>query len=346
MRVEVLTKTRNMKWARLAFAAIKNPRRRAILDDLCNYEGLTLKQITTSLKKRGYYHSQSTILEYYVDPLLRGRLIERTSSGMFCISSLGEKVQRELNRLEEFTDLFNSGKSYEEFFLIGLAIGQQRYSQLTKIVPIHTIARIEKRINPLIEKHASSTYYFLTDNGKNGNTPESTSNSSQDIFHLIKNGGAVGQGISATDLFEKTTLRPRTTYKHLKRLKEQGLIKSRKHTKSFGLTPAGKKVADTLYRITAHVFFEMEKKNVSSLIIEYLETQTQPVSQHELMELLDRHLNDRLGRVAELSELELLINELKLQHIIEGNRHSGYTLPPDPNHPKQDLLLPVESMSP
>ena len=100
LRIEVLTKTRNMEWARLAFAAIKNPRRRAILDDLCNYEGLTLKQITKSLKKRGYYHSQSTILEYYVDPLLRGRLIERTrtSSGMFCISSLGEKVQRELNK--------------------------------------------------------------------------------------------------------------------------------------------------------------------------------------------------------------------------------------------------------
>jgi len=275
MRAEILTDVTFKKLIRTVVGAIKNPRRRAILDALCNYEGLTLEQLARNLKKRGYYHSRSTILEYYVKPLIRGRLIEQTGQRLFRISCLGEKIQRESKQIEEYTDLVNQGKCYEAFFLIALSIaeGQLSYGQLTEIVPMHTISRIEKRIEPLIKKYAAKTHYFVTEDGEgtDGNCPDDIPASGREIFKLIKGNG----GIPAAELFELTPLFPRTCYKHLKRLKERGLIRSQKQAVSFGLTPAGRKVADTLQRIVAHIFFEMNKHVPKSLIVDYLGTQEQ-----------------------------------------------------------------------
>jgi len=327
MQFEILKDNRLKKEMRTIFAGIRNPRRCAILDDLCTYEGLTLEQIARNLRKRKYYHSRSTIQEYYLKPLIKGGLIEPSKQGLYRITCLGEKIQRELRQIEEYTDLLNQGKCYEEFFLTALAMSdtQMSYGQLAEIVPMHTIARIEKRIEPLIKKHAARTYYYLTEEGKNGNAFDGIPSTGIDIFHLIKEKGTK-LGIPATELFEQTTLRPRTTYKHLKRLKEHRLIGSRKQSVTFSLTPSGKKVADALKRISTHIFFEKEKTTPKTLIIDYLNTQTHHVAAHELVGVLDNYFQVNYGRVTELCEVEQLINELKVEGRLEGNRGQGYKL--------------------
>ena len=346
MKVKTLKDITFKRLMRDVFTAIKNSRRRAILDDLCNYEGLTLEQLARKLRKRGYYHSRSTILEYYVTPLIRGRLIKQIRQNLFRISGLGEKVQRELKPIEEYSELLNPGNCYEEFFLVALSMasGQLSYGQLTEIVPMHTISRIEQRIAPLIKKDSARTYYFVTEAGveTNGNLPNDIPASAREIFHLIKGNG----GLSASELFELSPLRPRTCYKHLKRLKEHGLIRSQKQTVSFDLTPTGRKLAEALHRIGEHLFFELKKQVPKALIIDYLGKQVRQVAANELVEqVLDHYFQEQFGRVTNLAEFEQLIRELKLANLIEGNRHQGYKLPQDLKLEMHDFPLYVKSTS-
>ncbi|MFQ6123546.1 MAG: hypothetical protein ACE5R6_02935 [Candidatus Heimdallarchaeota archaeon] len=306
---------------RAVFASIKNSRRRAILNDLCTFDGLTIKRITRNLRKRGYQHSRSTVLEYYVKPLQKGKLIEKKGE-KFKITYLGEKIKREVKPIETYLNLLNQGKCYEEFFLISLALGLNTYEQLTEIVPFHTISRIEKRIDPFLQKAPPRTYYYVTDEGKNGNLLSDIPSTGREIFHLIQNNG----GIRVPDLFALAQSRPRTCYKHLKRLRERGLIRRQKQPVTFNLTSAGKKVAEALYRIAEHCYFEMQKFDSKSLIIDYLSNRDQPVAPRNLIKVLDNYFMEHYGRLPELYEFEQLIAEMKLENLLVGNRQSGYTL--------------------
>ena len=321
MKPEIIKDSTFKHLLRAVFTSFKNSRRRAILDDLSTYEGLSLKQIARNLRKRGYQHSRSTILEFYVEPLLKGKLIERKGK-KFKITYLGEKIIREVKPIEEHLKLLNQGKCYEEFFLVSLVLGLNTYDQLTEIVPLHTISRIEKRIEPFLQKTAPRTYYYVTDKGKNGNFPSDLSASGHEIFHLIKNNG----GIRVAELFALAPLRPRTCYKHLKRLKERGLIGRQKQPVTFDLTSVGQKVAEALYRIVEHSYFEIQKLDPKSLIVDYLSKSDQPVAPRNLIQTLDNYFQEHYGRLPELCEFEQLIAEMKLEKLLEGNRQSGYTL--------------------
>ncbi|MFQ5821151.1 MAG: hypothetical protein ACE5I5_14255 [Candidatus Heimdallarchaeota archaeon] len=321
MKPEIIKDNTFKHLLRAVFTSFKNSRRRAILDELSTFEGLSLKQIARNLRKRGYQHSRSTILEYYVKPLLKGKLIERKGE-KFKITCLGEKIIREVKPIEKHLYLLNQGKCYEEFFLVSLTLGLNNYDQLTEIVPLHTISRIEKRIEPLLQKTAPRTYYYVTDEGKNGNFPSDLPASGREIFHLIQNNG----GIRVADLFTLASLRPRTCYKHLKRLRERGLIGRQKQLVTFGLTSIGEKVAEVLYRIVEHSYFEIQKLDPKSLIVDYLSKSNQPVAPRNLIQALDNYFQENFGRLPELCEFEQLIAEMKLENLLEGNRQSGYTL--------------------
>ncbi len=321
MRPETIKDSTFKHLLRAVFTSIKNSRRRAILDELNTLEGLSLKQIARKLRKRGYQHSRSTILEYYIKPLLNGKLIEQKGE-KFKITSLGEKIIREVKPIEKYLKVLNQGKCYEEFFLVSLTLGLNNYDQLTEIVPLHTISRIEKRIEPFLQKSAPRTYYYVTDEGKNGNFPSDLPASGREIFHLIQNNG----GIRVADLFALASMRPRTCYKHLKRLRERGLIGRQKQPVTFGLTFVGKKVAEALYRIVEHSYFEIQKFDPKSLIIGYLSKSDQPVAPRKLIQALDNYFQEHYGRLPELCEFEQLIAEMKLEKLLEGNRQSGYTL--------------------
>ncbi len=321
MKPEIIKDSAFKHLLKAVFTSIKNSRRRAILDELNTFQGLSLQQIARNLRKRGYQHSRSTILEYYVNPLLKGKLIERKSE-KFKIICLGEKIIREIKPIEKHLKLLNQGKCYEEFFLVSLTLGLNSYDQLTEIVPLHTISRIEKRIEPFLQKSAPRTYYYVTDKGKNGNFPSDLPASGREIFHLIQNNG----GIWVADLFANASLRPRTCYKHLKRLRERELIGRQKQPVTFSLTAVGKKVAEALYRIVEHSYFEIQKLDPKSLIVDYLSKSDQPVAPRNLIQALDNYFQEHYGRLPELCEFEQLIAEMKLENLLEGNRQSGYTL--------------------
>jgi len=145
MSTELLTLIPIRETLREVLNSVKNPRRRAILLILKEYNALNLEAIQDKLKSKGFYHSKSTIEMCYLVPLIRAKLVVKRGQ-LYSLSSLGEKILTEIEGFEWPPELSKIRKCYEEFLLIALNNEPLTFKDIASFIPRNEISRVVGRI--------------------------------------------------------------------------------------------------------------------------------------------------------------------------------------------------------
>jgi len=224
----------------LLLNAIKNPRRRRLLDMLCEHPS-DLAELQARLKKEGFYHSRSTIEAAYVKPLVNAGLI-REDGGRFRVTFYGRKVDESLHGVEWGKPLPIHSCCYEEVVVEELAQTPKTFSELAKKVPRKSLSRILMRLRTKgilqLEKIHEDYVFYTKAKGKPKSALSPTEKRILDILPT--------QGVAARQLSKEAGITLRRTYKYLRRLRERQLVFALKKPRTYKLTDKGQEIAKVL----------------------------------------------------------------------------------------------------
>jgi predicted transcriptional regulator len=220
---------------------LKNQRRLAILAKLCDTP-LSLKELQRALRQMGFIHSQSTIREAYVKPMLQVGLVKEEAGG-FKATFYGRKVHELLHSLGSFEQLRVHSCCYEETVLKELA-APRTFNELAAHVPMKSLSRVLMRLREkgLLTKSKTTNYVFY--HPAKNKTRRRLSPTERRMFELIP-----PEGITVRQLSTAVGINQRRTYKYLRRLKEKNLIIALKANRTYELTETGRQVLNTLVEI-------------------------------------------------------------------------------------------------
>lgn len=220
---------------------LKNRRRLQILEIISKGQH-SAEKIQRKLKALGHFHSQGTIRQEYVDPLIKVGLAEESQNKYWATlfgCKLNELVKDSIS-LENVLPPHSEG--YEEKVLLTLLEAPKTYEQLESLIPAKSVTRVLNRLQKagLVEtaKENDYIYYFKT---KRDPRKAKFSQTERKVYDNIP-----AEGIPARKLAEKTEITLRRTYKYLKRLKRKKLAFTRKKPKTYALTEKGAKTATLL----------------------------------------------------------------------------------------------------
>jgi predicted transcriptional regulator len=217
---------------------LKNDTRIAILQAIAKGR-YSVSKIQQELKKAGYLHSQDTIAEEYLRPLLNVGLAAE-SQDQFYATTFGGRLTGLMENLPEFTEVLPAhSECYEENILKALLNGPKSFEEVKGFVPSKIVSRILKRLKTvgLIETPEERDYIFFF-KSKRDLTKETLTATEGKVYSNIPD-----DGISAKKLAQTTTLSLRRTYKYLRGLKGKKLIFARKTPKTYSLTEKGERIA-------------------------------------------------------------------------------------------------------
>jgi predicted transcriptional regulator len=217
---------------------LKNDTRMAILQTIVKGR-YTVGKLQQELKKAGYLHSQDTIAEEYLRPLLNVGLANE-SQDQFQATTFGVRLTQLVENLPEFTNVLPAhSECYEENILKALLSGPKTFEDIKGFVPSKIVSRILKRLKSvgLIETPEERDYIFFF-KSKRDQTKETLTATEERVYIDIPE-----DGISAQKLAQKTQLSLRRTYKYLRGLKGKKLIFARKTPKTYALTEKGERLA-------------------------------------------------------------------------------------------------------
>ncbi len=241
---QLLGKMQDPSFTNRLLNTMKNKRRTQILKTLIRGE-YTMSELQRGLKKLGYCHSQETIIEEYVNPLIETGLVEEKQQ-KYQSTMFARKINDILkDRYDLFEELPSHSECYEEKMLMMLFNGPKTYEELEKLVGAKSIARILKRLKTaeMIEttKEKDFVFFFKTrrDLGK-----ESLSQTEKRVRENLSE-----EGISAKKLATKTEISLRRTYKYLRRLKGKKLVFVRKKPRVYVLTEKGLQAITVLQKL-------------------------------------------------------------------------------------------------
>jgi predicted transcriptional regulator len=227
---------------------LKNDTRLHILQAIANGH-FTLGRLQQELKKAGHLHSQDTIAEEYLQPLLLLGLASENQD-QFYATAFGGKLSELVENLPEFAkSLPAHSECYEENILKALLTGPRTFEEIEALVSSKIVSRILKRLKivGLIETPEERDYIFFF-KSKRDPTKENLSATENKVYSNIDD-----EGISAKKIAAKTNLSLRRTYKYLRGLKGKKLVFTRKTPKSYALTEAGERLAWLLNELHALV---------------------------------------------------------------------------------------------
>lgn len=215
---------------------LKNERRLKILDALMEHP-LSLKELQEYLRRIGYQHSRSTIVNAYVKPLLKTGLINRERTS-YRLTFYGKNIHC---ILEEFflKDLLPiHSRCYEEVVLRELKAGPKTFNELATMVPPKSLSRVLTRLRKkgLITKNPRSNYVFY--HKIKGQPRIKLSPTEKRMFEDIPK-----TGISAHNLSKKVGINLRRTYKYLRKLRNKKLVFALKMPRTYELTESGTGIA-------------------------------------------------------------------------------------------------------
>jgi predicted transcriptional regulator len=199
----------------------------------------SVSKLQQELKKAGYLHSQDTIAEEYLRPLLEVGLAAE-SQDQFYATVFGDKLTELIGNLPEFVEYLPAhSECYEENILQALLAGPKTFEDVKDLVPSKIVSRILKRLKTvgLIETPEERDYIFFF-KSKRDPGKETLSLSENKVYSNIP-----GEGVPARKLARKTELSLRRTYKYLRALKGKKLVFARKSPKTYGLTEKGERLA-------------------------------------------------------------------------------------------------------
>jgi predicted transcriptional regulator len=202
-------KTKNPDFMMKLLNTIKNKRRLELLEIIAN-ERSSSTHLQQRLKGLGFNHSQQTIVEEYINPLMEAGLADQTQN-VYYATFFGSK-------LSELTKNFHD-------------IGE--------IMPPHSRARVLSRLQKatLAETSKAKDYIFFFTTRRDPHTSKLSSTEAK-VYENIPT-----EGICARRLAEKTGISLRRTYKYLRKLKGKKLVFTRKKPTSYALTAKGVQMA-------------------------------------------------------------------------------------------------------
>jgi DNA-binding HxlR family transcriptional regulator len=223
------------------FNVLKNETRLCILQSIVNGR-YSLSQLQQKLKQTGHNHSQVTITEEYLRPLMSVGLVAEVS-GEYYSTSFGERIVGLLECFSEFVEKLPAhSEGSEETLLQSLLSGPKTFDDIEALVSTQTVSRILKRLRStdLIESTTGRNYIFFF-KSKRDPAKETLTTTEQKIYSAI-----FDEGISAGKLAKETKNSLRRTYKTLRALKCKKLVFTRKTPKLYSLTCKGKTLASIL----------------------------------------------------------------------------------------------------
>ncbi len=217
---------------------LKNDTRLAILQTIMRSR-CSITKIQQELKKGGYLHSQDTLAEEYLRPLLNVGLAAEAQD-QFYATTFGGRITELIENIPEFTDFLPAhSECYEENILTTLLSGPKTFEEIRGLIPSKIVSRILKRLKNvgLMETPAERDYIFFF-KSKRDPAKESLTNTENKVYQNIPDGG-----ISATKLSRTAKLSLRRTYKYVRGLKGKKLVFARRSPKTYVLTEKGERLA-------------------------------------------------------------------------------------------------------
>jgi predicted transcriptional regulator len=217
---------------------LKNETRLHILNEIVKGR-YSVDQLQQELKKAGYTHSQETINEEYIRPLIGVGLAAEGQDGYYA-TMFGGRLTDLLESFPEFVNVLPPhSECYEETLLSELLSGTKTFQDIGAFISPKIASRILKRLKTvgLIETPEERDYVFFFKSRRDPTKETLTLTESKVYDNILE------EGISAKKLAEKTGLSMRRIYKYLRGLKGKKLIFTRKTPKAYGLTDKGEKLA-------------------------------------------------------------------------------------------------------
>jgi len=223
------------------FNVLKNETRLHILNAIVNGR-YSVSQLQQELKKVGRAHSQDTINEEYLRPLMEVGLAAETRDQYYA-TMFGGRLTELLESFPEFVNVLPThSECYEETLLKALLSGPKTFQDVEAFISPKIAPRVLKRLKTanLIETPEERDYVFFFKSKRDPNK-ETFSSTERKVYDNISE-----EGISAKKLAEKTGISLRRTYKYLRGLKGKKLVFTRKTPKAYSLTDKGEKLASLL----------------------------------------------------------------------------------------------------
>jgi DNA-binding HxlR family transcriptional regulator len=231
----------NPNYIKELFNVLKNETRLHILKAIA--EGrYSVNQLQQELKRNGYIHSQETINEEYLQPLLHVGLANESRDEYYA-TTFGGRLTEILGVFPEFATVLPAhSECYEETLLRSLLTGPKTFEDIEAIISPTVASRILKRLKEvgLIETPEERDYIFFFRSKRDPNK-ETFIETERKLYDAMPN-----EGISAGRLSKETGLSMRLTYKYLRGLKGKKLVFIRRNPKAYGLTCKGQMLASVL----------------------------------------------------------------------------------------------------
>jgi DNA-binding HxlR family transcriptional regulator len=231
----------NPKSIKEVFNVLKNETRLHILKAIA--EGrYSVSQLQQELKKTGHTHSQETISEEYLQPLMAVGLANESRDEYYA-THFGGRLTEIIGIFPEFADVLPAhSECYEEALLRSLLAGPKTFEEIETVISPKIASRILKRLREvgLIVAPEDRDYIFFFKSKRDPNK-ESFTETERRVYECIPS-----EGISAGKLAKETSLSMRRTYKYLRGLKGKKLIFVRKTPKAYALTCKGEMLASVL----------------------------------------------------------------------------------------------------
>jgi predicted transcriptional regulator/DNA-binding transcriptional ArsR family regulator len=234
----------NPNFTKDLFNVLKNNTRLQILKAIVKNR-YSVSKLQEELKKIGHTHSQDTINQEYLRPLLEVGLAAEAQDQYYA-TTFGGRLTELLGSFSEFVDVLPAHSGcYEETLLNALMSGPKTFEDVETFLSPKIASRILKRLRTagLIEPPKEKDYVFFFRSKRDPNM-ESLSSSERKVY-----GNISGGGISANKLARKTGISLRRTYKYLRALKGKKLVFARKTPQTYGLTGRGEKLASFLHEL-------------------------------------------------------------------------------------------------
>ena len=234
----------NPNYLKELFNVLKNETRLHILQAIVNGR-YSVSQLQQELKKTGHIHSQDTINEEYLQPLMAVGLATEVRDEYYA-TTFGGRLTELLEDFPEFAEMLPAhSECYEEILLQSLLAGPKTFEDIEALISPKIASRILKRLRSvgLIETPEERDYIFFF-KSKRDPDKETFTDTERKVYDRIPN-----EGISAGKLAKETELSMRRIYRYLRGLKGKKLIFIRRTPKAYGLTCKGEMLASVLQEL-------------------------------------------------------------------------------------------------
>jgi predicted transcriptional regulator/DNA-binding HxlR family transcriptional regulator len=231
----------NPNYIKELFNVLKNETRLHILKSIVNGR-YSVSQLQQELKKTGHSHSQDTINEEYLQPLMAVGLATESRDEYYA-TTFGGRLTNLLGAFPEFAEMLPAhSECYEESLLRALLTGPKTFEEIESLISSKIASRILKRLRSvgLIETPEERDYIFFF-KSKRDPSKETFTETERKVYETLTE-----EGISAGKLAKETGLSMRRTYKYLRGLKGKKLVFIRRTPKAYGLTSKGEMLATLL----------------------------------------------------------------------------------------------------